>query len=235
METINLILNALSLKDNNSDFELTESSNDTIDYYNYKIKNDRLIIKKIDKFNENINIKFDIYQKGINCDLSFQETLSTLNYLLSRKELINAINNSNITVYKNFKEIIEVLFSKLIVIFLDKSNSTDNILEKCNINVNICHYSLYYRNIFNNNINKTFDDYYKSLANRCFNIATNYGCIISWMTFAQLAPEMVNDDCYPIINKNTEIYKNIIWDNVKQNGLFEKEFELFNKYHSDKN
>ncbi len=74
METINIILNALSLKNNKSDFELTNSSQEIIDYYNYKIKNDRLIKETVDKFNENINIKFDIYQKAINCDLSFQET-----------------------------------------------------------------------------------------------------------------------------------------------------------------
>ena len=230
MEAINMILNALSLKGKKSDYELTENMDEYIEYYNYKIKNEKSIKEQIDNFNENINVNMDIYEKATDCSLSFQETISTLNYLLSRKEIMNKINESNI--HNNFKEIIEMLFSRLIVIFLDKCNSTNNILEKCSINVNICQYSIFYKDIFNDNINKTFEDFYKSLANRCFNVATHHGCIISWMTFAKLAPEMVKEHCYPIINKNTIIYKNIFWNNIKENKLFEKELELFNKFHN---
>lgn len=229
MEAINMILSALNIKKSNSEYELTNI--DFGNYYNYIIKNDKMIKDKIDKFNEDMNCPLGINDKAINFNLSFQETVETLNYLLSRKEIMNAINESNIIIYKNFKEIIEILFSRIIYVFLENCNSTNDIFEKCMINVNICHYSIFYKNIFNDNLNKTFENYYKSLAYRCFNIATNYGCIVSWMTFAKLCPEMVTDTCYPSINKNTIIYKQIIWENVKKNVLFEKEFELFIKYH----
>jgi hypothetical protein len=233
MEALNMILNAFSLKDRKSNFELIDNDDEYIEYYNYKIKNETPIKEQIDQFNEKINVNLDIHHLSSDCSLSFQETLSTLNYLLSRKEIMNAINDSNIYIYKHFKEIIEMLFSRLIVIFLEKCNSTDNVLEKCAINANICQYSIFYKDIFNDKINKTFENYYKGLTSRCFNIATNYGCIISWMTFAKLAPEMVKDTCYPNINKNTNIYKNIIWNNINENKLFEKELELFNKYHNN--
>jgi hypothetical protein len=105
--------------------------------------------------------------------------------------------------------------------------------KKCGYNVQLCNYAIFYKNIFNNNINNNFENFYKSLTSRCFNIATNYGCIVSWLTFAKLAPEMVKDNCYPIINKNTIIYKNIIWNNIKQHKMFEKELELYYKYHQD--
>jgi len=227
-----MILSALNIKKSNSEYELTNITDEYCNnYYNYIIKNEKIIKDKIDKFNEDINGPLGINEKAIHCNLSFEETIDTLNYLLSRKEIMNAINDSNIIVYKNFKEIIEILFSRIIYIFLEKCNSTNDIFEKCTINVNICQYSIHYKNIFNDKINKTFENYYKSLAYRCFNIATNYGCIISWLTFAKLCPNMVKDECYPIINKNTIIYKQIMWDNVKKNTLFEKEFDLFIKYH----
>ena len=159
---------------------------------------------------------------------------NTLNYILSRQELMNNINNkSNKIIYENFKNIIETLFSRIIVIFLEKCNETDNIMEKCNYNVQLCQYVIFYKNILNSNINKTFENFYNSFTSRCFNIATNYGCIISWLTFAILAPEMVKEHCYPIINKDTIIFKNIIWNNIKQNKIYEKELELYYKYHKN--
>ena len=228
-----MILNALNLKESNSSFEIIDSDDEYIDYYNYRIKNDKSIKNQIDIFNININIPFDVFSKSNGYELSFGETIKTLNYILSRKELMGAINNSNATIYDNFNNIIETLFNRVIIIILEKCNSTDNIMQKCGHNVNLCQYSIYYRHVFNNKLNKSFENYYKSLTHRCFNIATNYGCIVSWLTFAKLAPEMVKDNCYPIINKNTIIYKNIIWDNIKDNKLFIEEIELFNKYHKD--
>ena len=233
MEAINMILNALSLKDINADYELTKNNDDYIEYYNFKIKNEKSIKIQIDNFNESINVPLDIFKSSNGCDLSLQETLNTLNYLLSRQEIMNGINTSNQDIYKNFKNMIEVLFSRLIVLFLEKCNNVDNIVEKCAINANICHYTVYYKSIFYENINKTFDNFYKALTNRCFNIATNYGCIISWLTFAKLAPEMVKEYCYPNINKDTLIYKKIIWANIKEMKMFEKELELFNKYYKE--
>jgi hypothetical protein len=231
METINMILSALNLKDSNSSFELINNNDDIIDYYNFKIKNEKSIKEQIDLFNESINVPLEIFKKTEGCDLSLHESINTLNYILSRKEIMNGIDK-NISIYNNFKNIIEILFSRIISIYLEYCNKTNDIIEKCSINVNIYHYSLYYKNIFNDTLNKSFENYYKSLIYRSFNIATNFGCIISWLTFAKLAPEMIKDHCYPIINKDTIIFKNIIWKNIKENKLFEKELELYNKYHS---
>ncbi len=227
-----MILSALNLKETKSSFEIIDSDEEFIDYYNYRIKNEKSVKEQVDNFNSLINVPIDIFNKAKGCNLSLNESLSTLNFILSKKEIMSEINNNNNNIYNNFKEIIEVLFSRIIVIFLDKCNKTDNIMEKCSYNVIICQYSIYYKSIFDESINKNLDNYYKSLLNRCFNVATNYGCIVSWFTFAKLAPEMVKEHCYPIINKDSIIYKNIIWNNIKEHKMFEKEFELFNKFNS---
>jgi len=234
METLNLILNALKLKNNEDSFNIIDSDEEFIDYYNYRIKNEKSIKEQIDNFNEKNNVSIDIFKLANDCDLSLEESINTLNYILSRQELMNNINNkTNKIINENFKNIIETLFSRIIVIFLEKCTETDNIMEKCGYNVQLCKYAIYYKSIFNSTINKTFENFYKSLISRCFNIATNYGCIISWLTFANLAPEMVKEHCYPIINKDTIIFKNIIWNNIKQNKIYEKELELYYKYHND--
>jgi hypothetical protein len=61
-------------------------------------------------------------------------------------------------------------------------------------------------------------------------MATNYGCVISWLAFAQLCPEMISEDCCLVLNKNTDIYKIINWEYIKTNKLFEEEYDIFIKY-----
>jgi hypothetical protein len=234
MEALNLILSALNLKDTEDSYNIIDSDDEFINYYNYRIKNEKSIKEQIDNFNKNINVSIDIFNLANGCEFSLEESINTLNYILSRQELMNTINHkSNKAIYENFKNIIETLFSRIIVIFLEKCNETNNIMEKCVYNVQICQYTIFYKKNFNTEINKTFENFYKSLTYRCFNIATNYGCIISWLTFTSLAPEMIKEHCYPIINKDTIIFKNIIWNNIKQNKLYEKELDLYYKYHQD--
>jgi hypothetical protein len=230
MDTLNLILSALNLKNIEDSYNIIDSYDEFIDYYNYRIKNEQSIKEQINIFNKKQNDSVDIFKLSNGCDFSLQESINTLNYILSKQQLMNNINSNKI-IYENFKNIIETLFSRIMVIFLEKCNETDNIMEKCTYNVQLCQYAIFYKNIFNSTINKTFENFYNLLISRCFNIATNYGCIISWLTFAQLAPEMVKEHCYPIINKNTIIFKNIIWNNIKQNKIYEKELELYFKYH----
>jgi hypothetical protein len=61
-------------------------------------------------------------------------------------------------------------------------------------------------------------------------MATNYGCVISWLAFAHMCPEMISEDCCLVLNKNTEIYKIINWEYIKNNKLFEEEYDIFIKY-----
>ena len=82
----------------------------------------------------------------------------------------------------------------------------------------MCEYAIYYYIIFNNTIfMKSFENFY------------NEGCVISWLTFAKLFPDMTNDDCYPKINKNSILYKQINKEYLKGLKIFEKEYDLFNK------
>ena len=135
--------------------------------------------------------------------------------------------------FKKFKEIIEILFSRIIVIYLEKCNETEDIIMKNFHNAKMCETAIFYSHIFMNSVFKdTFENFYKSLIYRCFNIATNYGCVISWMTFARLAPEMVNDDYYPKINKEADIYQKINFEYLNSSVIFKKEFKLFQKYYS---
>lgn len=203
---------------------------DYIEYYNYIIKNNIFIKTKIEQFNEIISVPSDIFLKCNGCDLSLEESMKTLNYLLSRKEINETMEKSDTLNSNNFKEIISSLFSRIIVIHLEKCNESTDILVKYAYNSKMCEIAIYYKNIFTNNIFKdSFERFYKSLTYRCFYIATNYGCIISWLTFANLAPEMVCDDCYPKINQETILFKNINKTYLKDNKLFEKEIELLHK------
>jgi hypothetical protein len=242
MDTINNLLSALNIKKDknyNIIFELnnTEETNDNseTEYYGFKIKNNVEIKSKIDKFNELISIQFDLNSKCNNCDLSLSECLNTLNYLLNRKEIINSIESSNRFSSDNFKQIIEALFSRIMIIHLEGFNNNNsssiNITTKYTFNAKMCEYAIYYYNIFNNTIFiKSFKNFYKSLIFRSFHMAINNGCVISWLTFAKLAPDMINDDCYPNINKNSILYQKINMNYLKELNIFEKELELFNKY-----
>jgi hypothetical protein len=237
MDTINTLLSAFYITNKKYDavyeFNNTEETNDNtiIEYYNFIIKNNGYNKTKIDKFIENVIIPFDIYSKTKGCDLSLVECVNTLNYLLSRKEIINSINNITSINSKNFKEIIETLFFKIIVIHLELFNVTEDIIKKHTINAKMCEYSIKYSHVLlSGQFRNIYNNYYKSLLYRCLNSSAINGCLISWLTFAKLSPEMVNDDYYPKINQTTDIYKKINIAYIKDTELFEKELELFNKY-----
>jgi len=237
MDTINKLLSVLNIgKLTNYDiiFELNnnEELNDNSDteYYHFNIKNNVEIKSKIDKFNEIVLIKYDLNIMCNGCNLSLLECVNTLNYLLNRKEIINSIERSNRFSSDNFKQIIEALFSRIMIIYLDNYNSNMNIITKNTLNAKMCEYAIYYYIIFNNTIfMKSFDNFYKSLAYRSFHMATHEGCIISWLTFAKLMPDMTNDYCYPKINKNSIFYQQINKEYLKKLIIFEKEYNLFNK------
>jgi hypothetical protein len=241
MDTINNLLSALNIRkstDYDIIFELNnnEETNDNSDteYYNFKIKNNVEIKSKIDKFNELVSIKYDLNTKCNGCNLSLLECLNTLNYLLNRKEILNSIENSNRFSLNNFKQIIESLFSRIMIIHLNEYTNNNslskNIITKNMVNAKMCEYAIHYYIIFSNTVfMKSFDNFYKALAYRSFHMATNEGCVISWLTFAKLVPDMTNDYCYPKINKNSILYKQINIDYLKGLIIFEKEYELYNK------
>jgi hypothetical protein len=233
MDALNSILNALHIN-KETNYNITNhysEESEYIEYYNYIIKNNVFIKTKIEEFNKIIMIPSDIFLKCNGCNLSLVESMNTLNYLISRKEIHDSMEKSDSSNSNNFKEIISSLFSRIIVIYLEKCNESDDILNKYTHNAKMCEIAIHYRNIFTNNIFKdSFDKFYKSLTYRCFYITTNYGCVISWLTFAKLAPEMVNEDCYPKINQDTVIFKNINKNYLKENKMFIKELELLHKF-----
>ncbi len=243
METITNLLSALNItKNRNYDviFELNnnEETNDNseTEYYNFIIKNNVEIKKKIDDFNNLIELKYDIYSNCHGCDLSLTECVDTLNYLLNRREIVNSIEKINTLNSTNFKQIIVALFSRIIVIHLEYFNKTNDIYLKYLYNSKMFEYAITYYEIFNQTIFKIiFDNFYKSLIYRAFYIASKEGCIISWLTFAKLAPDMINDDCYPKINKTTQIYKKINKEYLNNLLIFKKELEIFKKYNPDYN
>ncbi len=237
MDTINSLLNAFNITNKKYDvvyeFNNTEEKNDNklIEYYNFIIKNNGYNKNKIDRFIENIIVPVDVYGNTKGCDLSLLECVNTLNYLLSRKEILNSINNLKSHNSKNFKDIIETLFFRIIVIHLELFNNTDDFIKKHIVNAKLCEYSIKYSHFLTTGQFKNiFNNYYKSLLYRCLHSSAVNGCLISWLTFAKLAPEMINDEYYPKINQNTDIYKSINISYVKDTELFDKELELFNKY-----
>ncbi len=238
MDTINSLLNAFHIGNKKYDvvyeFNNTEETNDNkaIEYYNFIIKNTGYNKHKIDKFIENTVIHFDMYNKIRGCDLSLMECVNTLNYLLSRNEIINSINNLNSYNSNNFKEIIETLFFKIIFIHIELYNNTEDTFKKYTINAKLCEYSIqYYKHFSTGGFKKMFENYYKSLLYRCLNMSSLFGCLISWLTLAKIAPEMVNDDYYPKINQDSHIYKYINLAYLREQNLFNKELQLFNKYY----
>ncbi len=238
MDSLSSIFNALNIGNyiNEPKYGIIDKYNDNqesdhIEYYNYIIKNNIFIKTKIEEFNQIISVPSDIFLKCNGCDLSLVESMKTLYYLLSRKEINETIEKSDTLNSNNFREIVSALFSRIIVLYLEKCNESSDILVKYTNNSKMCEIAIYYKRIFQNHIFKdSFDRFYKSLTYRSFYISTNYGCVMSWLTFANLAPEMVNDDCYPKINKDTVLFKNFNKAYLNDNKIFEKQIELFNKY-----
>lgn len=80
-------------------------------------------------------------------------------------------------------------------------------------------------------LDNILDNIKKYIINRCIFLSVNYGCIISWLTFATLCPEMTNESCCLKINMNGPLYKSINWDYVNNKKSLETQLKIFYKYY----
>ena len=59
------------------------------------------------------------------------------------------------------------------------------------------------------------------------------GCVLCWLVFATLYPNMITNDCYLQINTSGIIYKYINWEYIKKNSLFKNKLELYFQYYPE--
>jgi hypothetical protein len=136
---------------------------------------------------------------------------------------------------KPIKITIESLISRIIYLYITDCANANTVIKKIYINSHLCEFMMKYHYImYNTAFRNNFKTLYQSFINRCYLMATNYGCVMSWLTFAHMCPEMISDECHLVLNKNTEIYKIINWDYIKNNKLFEEEYDIFLKYNQTK-
>jgi hypothetical protein len=223
-------LNYFSKGDSNS-----IEDNKIIEYNHFIIKNNKINKNKVDNFYCKINITFDIISETDNCALSLNETLSTLNFLVSKKEILESCDSNNISFDKNMKKTIETLYFNIIKIYFNECNNETNIFKRISTNSKLFEFIIdYIILLFHPAFKDSMEYFYRSNLSRSLRMAIKDGCVISWLTFVKLHPDMGNESCYPMINKSSPIYQKINWEYIKSKKQFEPELDKFFKYHKDK-
>jgi hypothetical protein len=207
-----------------------------VEYKDFMIEDDDNKVKGIiDKFHEVCdNIKDTEIEYKNSPNLNIKESLYSLDILTSRTDIMEylATNNNDYT-----NEVVSVI-SKLYLNIIKKQNeiidNEVNIIKKAQYNFNLCEIIIKYNFVFNHPaFSKYFIELWRHNIKKYYLAAKNDGCVISWITLAILCPLIVNNKCYPIINKEADLYKKINWDYIKSKVYFEKYFKLFFKYYID--
>ena len=190
------------------------------------IRNTIVFRNKIDNFYSSISIKSNIFDKFDECSISLDQSIKLFNSMINNSEAMAFCNKNN-----HFKKTLETLYSNIIKQYIDKCSSTEDLYARADINCHLCQFIIHYNFIlahpaFKEDLNELFCMFLY----RFLNIAIKDGCVISWLTFASLYKNMVNEECFPVINKTTELYKKVNWSFLKNHKLYKTELSKFLKY-----
>ncbi len=205
------------------------------EYKGFMIKND-LVKSSVDQFYNSINISFHIFSENyLNINTLEQnleeldQLLKDFNLLIQKQELLQIDNENDIIT--NCK-LIEYVFKKIMYYYLEQCVPVDNIIAKGKINGLLCEIFIKYNHIFTTNpLKNILIDIKKYMISRCLFLSINHGCLISWLTFATLCPEIINNDSYLIINTNGLLYTSINWDYVNNKKSLEPQLKIFYRYY----
>ena len=179
--------------------------NQPTNYKGFIIKDCEIIKQNINNLYKNINIKYNIFSFSEIYKFTLKENITILDYLLNDKEKI----------VRSYVKDIKAVFERILRIYLEKCAQSENPFNKAYINGKLCEFLIKYNFLFNHPLLKNkLNIVKKFFISRCLQLSIKEGCVISWLTFATLCPEMMNDDCYLEINMQGLLYKNINWNYV---------------------
>jgi len=196
---------------------------DAVNYNGFIVKDSKTIINSIDNLYKKININFNLF---INCDITkfnIKENITILEYLL--------INKKKIKIY--IKDILYI-FEQILRTYLEECAQEERSQCKASINSELCEFLIQYNFLFKHQLFKNkLDSIKKYFISRCMQLSIKEGCILSWLTFATLCPQMINKDCYLYINMSGIIYKYTNWRYIKEKSFLKNKLELFFQYYPE--
>jgi hypothetical protein len=201
--------------------EIIQDSNYLNNYNGFIIKDSKTIKKSIDDLYKKINIIFNLF---INCDITkstIKENIIILEYLLSNKKKLKL----------HVKDIIYI-FEQIIRTYLEDCAQEERVQYKASINSELCEFLIQYSFLFEHSLFRNKLDSIKNyFINRCMQLSIKEGCVLCWLTFATLCPQMININCYLQINMSGVIYKYTNWKYIKENSLLKNKLELYFQYY----
>ena len=197
-------------------------------------KVDMFYMSNIDNFDKtkNVNINNNIYKRYK--DFSVEKLFVIMDNLIQNKELYEICeNNCNYVTEEtsfensivNFtKNIYCLIFKKLLDNFENEVLVKDIIKNGENIFANIVKYNKILKSPLFSEIFKRF---IIVLKNKCIEFSSKHGLISTWLTFADICPEMIKTDCYLWLNYQSTEFKFNNMDFIKNNFLIYQIYESY--------
>ena len=194
-----------------------------LNYKGFIIKDDKNNINNINNFYKNINIKFNLFTNNNVYKFTLEEYILILDYLLDNIKAKSSVIN------------IKNVFEKILRIYLEKCAYSKEDLLKISNNNKLCEFLIKYNLLFTHPLlKKKLKIFKKFFISRCFQLSTREGCVVSWLTFATICPEMIKDSCYLEINTRGIVYKYINWEYITSNELLKEKMVIFSNYYQYK-
>ncbi len=155
-------------------------------------------------------------------DLSLETCIFTLDQLASNKYAMNYCANNDKSIFSdNYLSLIRQIYLTILNNITDDLAKAESIPQKADINFKFCETIVKYKFVFTHpNLRNEFYQLWRKINKMCLLNSINNGCVISWLTLLAICPKMVNNNCYPILNKEGTIYKNINWGFINNNNIF---------------
>ncbi len=204
--------------------KMQSEEKETINFIKYKdfminenvesIDNLKNIIDNFHILNENFTNKTIEYLNLPN--LTLKESIYSLDILISRPDIMDFLAKNENDYTEEVVSVISKLYLNIFKIYNDDINNEEDIIKQAQLNFDLCEIIIKYTFIYTHPaFSKFFLNLWKYNVKKYYLLAKNNGCLISWITFSILSPSLVNNNCYPIINKESLIFKRINWEYVK--------------------
>jgi hypothetical protein len=143
------------------------------------------------------------------------------NLIYNKYAMHYCIMNESSLFTNNYLSLVKQLYISIFKKLSDELSKAERIPHKAEINFIFCENIVKYRFIFTHPLLRNqFYQFWRKINKMCILNSINNGCVISWLTLLAICPKMVNNDCYPILNKEGSIYKNINWGFINKNIIF---------------
>jgi hypothetical protein len=193
-----------------------------INYKGFIIKDCEIIKQNINKFIKSIDINYNLFIVNDIYKFTLTENITILEYFIDRHKIKS-----------NLKDI-KIVFERILRIYLEECANSDEPFNKAYNNGKLCEFLIKYNFLFNHPLLKNkLNIIKKFFISRCYQLSIKQGCILSWITFATLCPEMINENCYLEINLQGFLYKYINWNYLSTNEILKDKIIIFSNYYQE--